>query len=218
MIEILTDIEDMRRLSVAKRAECVKVALVPTMGALHEGHLSLVKIAVKKADYVIVSIFVNPIQFDPSEDYKKYPRELEEDARKLDSLGAHVIFAPDNTAMYPPEHSTYVSVEGLTEGLCGRSRPVHFRGVTTVVTKLLNIVMPHLAVFGQKDVQQLAVIRKLVKDLNMDVEIVQAPIVREPDGLAMSSRNSYLSKEEREQASVIYKALCAGKKPRVPSV
>ena len=149
MIEIITDIEEMRRLSMAKRAECAKVALVPTMGAFHEGHLSLVKIAVKKADFVVVSIFVNPIQFGPSEDYKKYPRELEEDACKLDSLGAHVIFAPDNTTMYPPEHSTYVSVEGLTEGLCGRSRPVHFRGVTTVVTKLFNIVMRHLAVFGQ---------------------------------------------------------------------
>ena len=202
----------MRRLSMAKRAEGAKVALVPTMGALHEGHLSLVRIAVTKADFVIVSIFVNPIQFGPSEDYSKYPRELEEDARKLDSLGAHVIFTPDNTIMYPPEHSTYVSVEGLTEELCGRSRPVHFKGVATVVTKLFNIVMPHLAVFGQKDAQQLAVIRRLVTDLNMDVEIVQAPIVREPDGLAMSSRNSYLSKKEREQASVIYKALCAGEK------
>lgn len=209
MIPVITDIEEMRLWSKSKRLEGVSLGLVPTMGFLHKGHLSLVERALKKADYVMVSIFVNPTQFGPGEDYNRYPQDFERDAQKLESLGAHVIFAPDSTAMYPTGYSTYVAVEGVTEGLCGRSRPAHFRGVTTVVSKLFNIVMPDVAVFGQKDAQQLAVIRRMARDLNMSVEIDAGPIIRETDGLAMGSRNMYLTPEERKQAAVLYRSLCA---------
>ena len=212
MIEVITDIDEMRRLSRAKHSDGALVGLVPTMGALHEGHLSLVRLALKRADFIVVSIFVNPAQFGPHEDYNTYPCELEDDTCKLESLGAHVIFAPDSSSMYPEGYSTFVTVDGLTEELCGHSRPVHFRGVATVVAKLFTIVMPHLAVFGQKDAQQLAVIRRMVKDLNMDIEIESGLIIRESDGLAMSSRNSYLTSQEREQAIIIYRSLCAGEK------
>ena len=212
MIEIITDIEKMRQLSMARRSEGFRVGLVPTMGSLHEGHLSLVKRATDITDFVVVSIFVNPIQFGHGEDFNRYPRDIKSDMRLLETVGANVIFAPDKTVMYPPGYSSYVLVERLTEGLCGRSRPGHFRGVTTVVTKLFNIVMPHVAVFGQKDAQQLAAIKRMTKDLNMDIEIDVGPTIREPDGLAMSSRNSYLNQEERQQATVLYKALCTGEK------
>ena len=210
MIDIVRNIEDMRRWSGERRSEGVRIGLVPTMGALHEGHLSLVRRALALSDRVVVSVFVNPTQFGAGEDLERYPHDLEGDTQKLESLGAHVIFSPDSAAMYPAGYSTYVTVEKLTEGLCGRSRPVHFRGVTTVVSKLFTIVMPHVAVFGQKDAQQLAVIRRMTRDLNLDVKIEACPIIREPDSLAMSSRNSYLSEEERRQAPLIYRALCAG--------
>jgi len=202
----------MRRICEDKRQKGVKIGLVPTMGALHEGHLSLIKCALKKADFVVVSIYVNPVQFGPEEDFEKYPRDLERDVRLVDSHCAHVVFAPSDRLMYHEGYSTYVTVEDLTASLCGRSRPAHFRGVTTVVAKLFNIVRPHVAVFGQKDAQQLSVIRRMVKDLNMDIEIDAGPIVRESDGLATSSRNKYLNKEEREQATVLYRSLEAAKK------
>lgn len=199
----------MREISDRKRADGLKIGLVPTMGALHEGHLSLIGRAADICDYCVVSIFVNPTQFGPSEDFTRYPRDIEGDARLVEKAGAQLIFAPDSSGMYPGGYATFVTVERLTEPLCGRSRPTHFRGVTTVVAKLFAIVNPHIAVFGQKDAQQLAVIKRMVRDLDMRVEIVSCPIVREPDGLAMSSRNRYLSEAEREQAPVLYRSLSA---------
>ncbi|MBN1294415.1 MAG: pantoate--beta-alanine ligase [Candidatus Latescibacteria bacterium] len=207
-MEVIKEIEKIRHLVEKKRAEGAKIGLVPTMGAIHEGHVSLIKLACEMTDYVVVSVFVNPTQFGPGEDFKKYPRNPEKDMRTIDSAGAHCIFSPEISEMYPGEYSTYITVEELTKGLCGRSRPEHFRGVTTVVTKLFNIVDPHIAVFGQKDAQQLAVIRKMVDDLNMTVKIVTGSIVRAQDGLALSSRNMYLSGEERKQATVLYRSLC----------
>ncbi|MCD6307580.1 MAG: pantoate--beta-alanine ligase [Candidatus Latescibacteria bacterium] len=204
---VIRDISEMRRMSRGWRSCAETVCLVPTMGALHEGHMSLVRLALENADRTVVSIFVNPAQFGPAEDFMDYPRTLEGDMRKLDELGAHAIFAPGESAMYTASHATFVTVERLTNGLCGRSRPAHFRGVATVVAKLFNIVEPDSAVFGRKDAQQLAVIRRMVRDLNMDVDIMAGPIIREPDGLAMSSRNAYLSTEERAQAPVIHRAL-----------
>ncbi len=212
MVEVVSDITEMSRLCREKRNNGKIIGLVPTMGALHEGHLSLIRHALEKADYVVVSIYVNPTQFGPEEDLKLYPRDIEGDIHKVDAQGAHAIFAPESEAMYPPGYSTFVTVEGLTEGLCGRSRPHHFKGVTTIVIKLFSIINPHIAVFGQKDAQQLAVIRKMVRDLNMDIEIDAVPTVRESDGLAMSSRNYYLNSEEREQAPVLYKSLMEAKK------
>jgi len=184
-----------------------KIALVPTMGALHEGHLSLMDYARYKAEVVVVSIFVNPIQFGPKEDFEKYPRDLEGDSRLVEKRGVDIIFAPDVKAFYPISFQTYVAVEGITNNLCGASRPGHFRGVTTVVCKLFNIVKPHLAVFGQKDYQQVCTIQQMVEDLNMDIEVVGRPTVREDDGLAMSSRNTYLSPEERLSARSLSLAL-----------
>jgi len=184
-----------------------EVGFVPTMGYLHEGHLSLVRRARKENDVVVVSIFVNPIQFGPNEDYDRYPRDLERDRIILEREGVDYLFCPSVQDMYPQGFSTYVEVKGLTEGLCGASRPGHFRGVTTVVTKLLNIVLPTRAYFGEKDFQQLQVVRRLVRDLNLPVEIVGCPIVREKDGLAMSSRNVYLTESERKSALSLYKGL-----------
>ncbi|MGQ9708251.1 MAG: pantoate--beta-alanine ligase [bacterium] len=184
-----------------------KTGLIPTMGALHEGHLELIRVARHQCDYVVVSIFVNPIQFGPQEDYRSYPRDFARDQHLLKGVGADVIFYPDVTEMYPAGYSTYVDVEGLTRFLCGRSRPGHFRGVATVVTKLFNIVRPSLAVFGQKDIQQAFVIKRMVRDLNFDIEVVIVPTVREPDGLAMSSRNAYLTSEQRRQAVVLFRSL-----------
>ena len=212
MAEVISDILKISRLCRKKRNDGKIIGLVPTMGALHVGHLSIIKRALTKADFVVVSIYVNPAQFGPEEDFEEYPRDLEGDIRKVNSQGAHAIFAPYGGTMYPEGYSTYINVEGLTEGLCGRSRPHHFRGVTTIVAKLFNIIKPHVAVFGQKDAQQLAVIRRMVRDLNMDIEIDAVPIVRESDGLAMSSRNKYLNWEERAQATVLYKSLMEAKK------
>ncbi|MGD9502126.1 MAG: pantoate--beta-alanine ligase [Methyloceanibacter sp.] len=185
------------------------IALVPTMGALHEGHLSLVALAASKADRVVASIFVNPIQFGPREDFQRYPRDEAGDLAKLEKAGASLIFAPETAEMYPQGFSTRVSVGDLTEDLCGASRPNHFDGVATVVTKLLLQCAPDLAIFGEKDYQQLLVIKRLVRDLNIPVEILGGPIVREKDGLALSSRNAYLTPSERKTAPILYQTIVA---------
>jgi len=177
------------------------------MGALHAGHLSLVREAKKISDHVVVSIFVNPTQFGPGEDYQRYPRNLDEDLRVLKELGAGSVFVPDASEIYPQGFETFVTVGELSQKLCGLSRPVHFRGVATVVLKLLNIVEPRIAVFGQKDFQQCVLIRRMVKDLNLEAKIVVCPIVREDDGLAMSSRNQYLNSQERKAAPILYRCL-----------
>ena len=191
------------------RARGASIGLVPTMGALHEGHLALTRAAREHDDVVVVSIFVNPTQFNASEDLEKYPRDLARDLALAEGAGADLVFAPPTKEMYLPGASTWVDVEGLTTGLCGAARPGHFRGVCTVVTKLLNIVGPNHAYFGEKDAQQLAVIKRMIRDLDLRVEIVACPTVREPDGLAMSSRNVRLSPEARAQAPVLYHALAA---------
>ncbi len=183
------------------------LGLVPTMGALHAGHLSLVRTARAQCDAVAASIFVNPLQFGPKEDLARYPRSFEQDRRQLVSEGVDLLFAPTVEQMYPPEMTTVVHVEGLSEKLDGKSRPGHFRGVTTVVAKLFEIVHPHFAYFGQKDAAQVAVLRKMVRDLDMDVKIVVCPTIREADGLAMSSRNVCLSPEQRQQALCLWRAL-----------
>lgn len=206
-MEVIRDPKEMRRVSEKVRRKGKRVGFVPTMGYLHKGHLSLVRTCKKKADFVVVSIFVNPAQFGPGEDYDKYPRDFERDLRLLKKEGADVIFYPDERSMYPESYSTCVKVKGLTEALCGRSRPGHFDGVTTIVTKLLNVVRPHMVVFGQKDAQQVLVIKRMVRDLNFDVEIDVEPTIREADGLAVSSRNLYLSEEERREAIILYQAL-----------
>lgn len=200
------------RKSVSRwRRQGLTVGFVPTMGNLHDGHVSLVRQAAARADRVVVSIFVNPLQFGPNEDFASYPRTLEADLRRLDGQGADLVFAPSADEMYPdgPELATRITVSGLADILCGRSRPGHFTGVATVVNKLLNIVRPDIAVFGRKDYQQLAVIRRMVRDLSMAVEIVGGETVREHDGLAMSSRNQYLSHDERARAPALYAALMA---------
>ena len=184
-----------------------KIGLVPTMGFLHQGHMSLIRRARKEADHVIVSIFVNPAQFGPKDDFKKYPRDLKRDLDLCEREGADIIFAPEPKEMYSEGHSTYVNVEKIEDALCGASRPGHFRGVATVVTKLFNIVLPDIAYFGQKDSQQAILIKKMAEDLNMSVKIKVMPIVREKHGLAMSSRNIYLSQKECVQAQSIYKSL-----------
>ncbi|MFC1541171.1 pantoate--beta-alanine ligase [Candidatus Latescibacterota bacterium] len=208
-MKVISDITEIRRICEEKRLESKRIGFVPTMGAFHEGHLSLIRRARKKTDVIVVSIYVNPIQFGKNEDLNKYPRNIDADIRLAEVNGADIVFVPGDEIMYPEGYSTYITVERLTDMLCGRSRPEHFRGVTTVVVKLFNIIRPHVVVFGQKDAQQLSIIRKMVSDLNMDIEIDAGPIIREPDGLAMSSRNQYLSKEEREQAPVLYKSLQA---------
>jgi pantoate--beta-alanine ligase len=193
------------------RAGGARVGMVPTMGALHEGHLSLIRAARAENEVVVVSIFVNPTQFGPNEDYAKYPRDLETDSRLAEGAGADFIFNPSAAEMYADDHSTWVDVEGLTSGLCGRSRPGHFRGVCTVVAKLFAICHPDRAYFGEKDAQQLAVIKRMVRDLNTRVEIVPCAIVREADGLAMSSRNVRLTPEQRAQAPVLHRSLSAAR-------
>ncbi|HXZ40565.1 MAG TPA: pantoate--beta-alanine ligase [Terriglobales bacterium] len=202
-----TTVEEMRAASRAARLGGLRVGLVPTMGALHEGHLSLVRAAQAQCDAVAVSIFVNPLQFGPNEDLAKYPRTFERDCQLLEQEGVDFLFAPSVQEMYPEEAITYVTVEGLSEKLCGRSRPGHFRGVTTVVAKLFHIVEPDLAFFGQKDAAQATIILRMVRDLNFPVEIIVCPIVRGADGLAMSSRNAYLNPQERKSALVLYRAL-----------
>ncbi len=193
------------------KKEGLSVGLVPTMGYLHEGHKSLIDRAVEENDRVVVSVFVNPIQFGPAEDLETYPRDLEADCRLCEQAGASLIFAPAASEMYSEDFSTFVDAGKITEELCGKSRPTHFRGVCTVVNKLFNIAAPDRAYFGQKDAQQLAVIRRMVRDLNMDLEIVGCPIIREDDGLAKSSRNTYLSDQERKAALVLSRAIFKAK-------
>lgn len=197
----------------ADRVRCSgqRIGFVPTMGYLHDGHLSLVQTAQRRCDRCVVSIFVNPLQFGAGEDLERYPQDLDRDRRRLRDAGVDVLYLPSRTAMYRENFQTEVLVSRVTQGLCGRSRPEHFRGVTTVVTKLFNAVKPHVAVFGEKDFQQLVTIRRLVADLDFDVQIVGAPIFREPDGLAMSSRNAYLSAEERHAAGCLPRALAVAK-------
>ena len=195
----------------AWKKEGLSVGLVPTMGYLHEGHKSLIERAVKENDRVVVSIFVNPTQFGPTEDLESYPRDLNADSILYEEAGAALIFAPEVSEMYAEDFTTYVNTSGVTAELCGKSRPIHFRGVCTVVNKLFNIATPDRAYFGEKDAQQLAVIRRMVRDLNMNVDIVGCPIIREADGLAKSSRNTYLSPEERQAALVLSRAIKAGK-------
>jgi pantoate--beta-alanine ligase len=206
-MKIFSTIEQTRSGSRAARHEGKRIGLVPTMGALHEGHLSLVRAAKSKCDAVVVSIFVNPTQFGPNEDFAKYPRTFERDCELLEREGVDLVFAPSVEEMYPAGAVTYVTVDGMSDKLCGRSRPGHFRGVATVVSKLFHIVEPDLAFFGQKDAAQVAIIKRMVRDLKMPVEIVVCPIIREPDGLAMSSRNTYLTPEQRKQALVLSRAL-----------
>ena len=194
------------------RKEGLTVGLVPTMGFLHEGHKSLIDRAVKENDRVVVSVFVNPTQFGPNEDFESYPRDMDKDSALCEAAGASLIFHPEPSEMYLDGYSTFVDMSTLTGGLCGKTRPIHFRGVCTVVSKLFNIVTPDRAYFGQKDAQQLAVIRHMVRDLNFGIEIVGCPIIREEDGLAKSSRNTYLSKEERQAALILSKSIFMGKK------
>jgi pantoate--beta-alanine ligase len=193
------------------RAESRVIGFVPTMGALHEGHTALVHRAKQECSPVIASIFVNPKQFGPNEDFAKYPRKLESDSEKFSAAGVDTLFLPDAAEIYPSGFRTYVTVEGLSDRLEGRSRPGHFRGVATVVMKLLEIVQPHYAYFGRKDAQQIRIISQMARDLNLDTEIVVCPIVREPDGLALSSRNAYLSADERRAATVLHRALEAAR-------
>jgi len=206
-MKICKTIADTRAASRAARHSGKRLGFIPTMGALHEGHLSLVRAAKAKCDLVAVSIFVNPLQFGPSEDLAKYPRTFERDRELLEKEAVNILFAPTPEEMYPAGAVTYVTVEGLSEKLCGKSRPGHFRGVTTVVAKLFNILEPDMAFFGQKDAAQATIIRRMVQDLNLPVEIVVCPIVRERDGLAMSSRNAYLNPQERKSALALNRAL-----------
>jgi len=206
-MKVVTNPEEMRFLSRGERTRRGRLGLVPTMGALHDGHLSLVRTARSRSDVVAVSIFVNPTQFGPTEDFAKYPRNLESDCALLEREGVELVFAPPVDEMYPHGAVTWVVVEGMSDRLCGRSRPGHFRGVTTVVSKLFHIVEPDLAFFGQKDAAQVAIIKRMVRDLNLPVSIEVCPIVREPDGLALSSRNSYLTQDERKSAMVLYRSL-----------
>jgi pantoate--beta-alanine ligase len=206
-MQILTTVQETRAACRAARSGGSRIGFVPTMGALHEGHLSLLRAARATCDVVAASLFVNPLQFGPSEDLSRYPRDFEGDRQKFAAEGVQLLFAPSVEAMYPEPNRTFVTVEGMSERLCGRSRPGHFRGVTTVVSKLFHIVEPHVAFFGQKDAAQAAIIRRMVRDLNLPIEIVVCPIVREADGLAMSSRNAYLNSNQRKAATVLYRAL-----------
>lgn len=210
-MEIVTTVQQVRAQVKAWKKEGLSVGFVPTMGYLHEGHQSLIKKAVEENDKVVVSIFVNPIQFGPNEDFEQYPRDLEKDAALCEETGAALIFHPEAEEMYPEGFCTHVDMTGLTDNLCGAKRPGHFQGVCTVVSKLFNIVAPDRAYFGEKDAQQLAVIRRMVRDMNIDVEVVGCPIVREPSGLAKSSRNTYLSREEKRAACVLDRSLTAAR-------
>lgn len=207
-MQIIERIFDMRYWSEAQRRRRQRIAFVPTMGFLHEGHLCLVRDARKRSEKVVVSIFVNPLQFGPQEDFSGYPRDFERDRQLLEEEGVDVLFHPPVEEIYPPGRQTQVEIAKLSQPLCGADRPGHFRGVATVVAKLFNIVLPHVAIFGEKDFQQLQVIRRMVRDLSMDIEIVGHPIVREADGLAMSSRNAYLTPAERQAAVCLSRALC----------
>jgi pantoate--beta-alanine ligase len=206
-LKILKTIQEMHEVSEKFRYEGKKIALVPTMGCLHKGHASLIERARSLADIVITTIFVNPTQFGPNEDFARYPRDFEHDKAVARTAGSDIIFSPNTDEIYPAGFSSLVEVEGVSNILEGAFRPKHFRGVTTIVAKLLNLTKPHAAIFGQKDAQQAFLIRKMVRDLNFDVDIILAPIVREPDGLAMSSRNIYLNEVERKNALVLFHSL-----------
>lgn len=206
-MKVVRGIKQMAAAAKIIKAKGRTVGLVPTMGALHEAHLSLIRRARRENDSTVVSIFVNPAQFAPAEDFKRYPRDIKGDARLCKKEGVDILFYPGVKEMYPADYKTYVTVEGLSDYLCGRSRPGHFRGVATVVTKLFNIVAPDSAYFGQKDAQQAAIIKRLVRDLNLPVKIKVMPVIRDKDGLALSSRNIYLSGAERKEAAVLFSAL-----------
>ena len=206
-MQIIKTVVDMQQTARMWIAEGKKIGLVPTMGALHEGHLSLLDVIRPHCDVLVTSIFVNPTQFGPNEDLDRYPRDLKGDVEKLSARGCDVVFAPDINQMYPEGYKTFITVEEYDRKLCGTSRPGHFRGVATIVAKLFNITKCHVAVFGQKDYQQAVILKKMVQDLDMDVEVIVAPIIRESDGIAMSSRNAYLSQKERDQATVLNQAL-----------
>lgn len=209
-MKIATTIQEVRTQIKEWKRQGLTIGFVPTMGYLHEGHASLIKCAGKDCDKVVVSIFVNPMQFGANEDLDSYPRDLQADARLCEGIGVDLIFHPEAAEMYRDGFCSFVDMNGLTKELCGKSRPIHFRGVCTVVSKLFNIVMPDKAFFGQKDAQQLAVIRRMVTDLNMDIEIVGCPIIREKDGLAKSSRNTYLNEQEREAALILSQTIRLG--------
>jgi pantoate--beta-alanine ligase len=206
-MRIIESVTEMQHQAKAWRREGRRIALVPTMGYLHEGHLTLMREARKHGDEIVVSIFVNPTQFGPGEDFERYPRDMDRDLRLSREVGVSVVFAPAPNEMYPANYQTFVEVMEVTRPLCGQSRPTHFRGVTTVVAKLFNIVRPHAAIFGEKDFQQLTAIRRMVSDLNLDLEVIGHPIVRESDGLAMSSRNAYLTPGQREIALNLSRSL-----------
>lgn len=211
-MKIVKTVDEVRAQVKEWRKEGLTVGLVPTMGYLHEGHQSLIKKSVEQNDRTVVSVFVNPMQFGPTEDLESYPRDLEADAKLVESTGGDLIFNPEPEEMYKDGFCSFVNMTGLPDALCGLTRPVHFKGVCTVVNKLFNIVKPDRAYFGEKDAQQLAIIMRMVKDLNMDIEIVGCPIIREADGLAKSSRNIYLTPEERKAAVILSKAVALGKK------
>ena len=209
---IISSINEMQKKADQLRLRGKKIGLVPTMGFLHEGHLSLVQKIKKYCDIIVMSIFVNPKQFAPDEDFKDYPRDFNCDCELAKKQGVDIIFNPLSKNIYSKPYLTYVEVDHITQVLCGASRPTHFKGVTTIVAKLFNIVNPHVVVFGQKDAQQAIVIKQMVKDLNLDIKIIIAPIIREKDGLAKSSRNNYLSSEQRKQALVLFQSLIAAEK------
>ncbi|MFC1866670.1 pantoate--beta-alanine ligase [Thermodesulfobacteriota bacterium] len=206
-MEVINTVIEVQRRCEDIRLNGKSIALVPTMGFFHEGHIELMRVARRRADILVISIFVNPTQFGPTEDYGEYPRDMEGDLKKAEKAGVDLVFTPSVEEMYPVGFQTKVTVEGITKYLCGLSRPGHFEGVATVVAKLFNITKPHFAIFGQKDFQQLTVIRRMVKDLAMHIEVIGVPTVRESDGLAMSSRNKYLSPEERESALCIKESI-----------
>jgi len=206
-MQVIRHITEMQALAQSLRKQGKRIGVVPTMGYLHEGHVSLIKLAREKNDVVITTLFVNPTQFGPDEDFERYPRNFERDQEVADQAGTDVLFSPESNEMYPAGYATIVEVEGVSSILEGKFRPTHFRGVTTVVAKLLSITKPHEAVFGGKDAQQAFLIRRMVKDLNLDVQILVAPTVRELDGLALSSRNAYLTQDERSRATALYRSL-----------
>lgn len=212
MVEVIPTVEQMQERAENLRRDGRRIACVPTMGFLHDGHLSLMRIAKRRADVLVVSIFVNPAQFGPEEDFETYPRNLERDLDLCAKENADIVFTPKTVTLYPDGYQSYVKLEHLPHHLCGLSRPVFFTGVATVVCKLFNIVRPHTAVFGEKDYQQLLIIRRMVKDLNINTEIIGAPIVREKDGLAMSSRNAYLTSDQRPAALTLYRSLVQARK------
>jgi len=212
MVKVIPTVEQMQERAESLRQGGRRIACVPTMGFLHDGHLSLMRLARRRADVLVVSVFVNPAQFGPEEDFETYPRNLERDLELCAKEDVDIVFTPKTGALYPNGYQSYVKLQHLPHHLCGLSRPVFFTGVATVVTKLLNIVRPHSAVFGEKDYQQLLVIRRMVQDLNFNTEIIGAPIVREKDGLAMSSRNAYLTPDQRPAALTLYRSLLQARK------